>query len=312
MTENPWPLWKEVTDSFGGSGKWEAAFTLGSSAASRRRTRWAAREIAPTTVLLEPECPEAACTAIVARHRPRPPTTTSSSPVADHHPRGSGRGPIGKVGAGPTEAAGVLVHVQQNGETAVQVSGTTVEVGGDVAEHRGGELGIGTSPAEERPVHHFPTGRGEGPGGLVAVRGCVHARVQRPPLPRTAAGDLHQQPHQVPGVVVQAAVWQGAGGEPVLQHAQDGAVVIDSSSARVPDQLLGKLDHGRRTGLDGLRQVLAHGFSPPHQLCHTGSARTASIVSTGRTDSHASRPWWTSPTAASRLSRTPRSNSSAS
>lgn len=48
------------------------------------------------------------------------------------------------------------------------------------------------------PSTTSPLAGGEGPGGLVAVRGCVHARVQRPPFPRTAAGDLHQQPHQCP------------------------------------------------------------------------------------------------------------------
>jgi hypothetical protein len=117
--------------------------------------------------------------------------------VADHHPGGAGRLRVGEVGAGAAEATGVLVDVQEHGEPAVQGLGVGREVGGDVAEHRRGELGVRSFSAEDPAVRYVP-GRGrEGPGNLVPVRGGVHTRVQRPPGARTAAGDLHQQPHQL-------------------------------------------------------------------------------------------------------------------
>lgn len=60
--------------------------------------------------------------------------------VADHYPlRPCCLGAV-QVGECTAERAGVLVHVEEHGQPAGECPGFIAQVGGDVAEHGGGEL----------------------------------------------------------------------------------------------------------------------------------------------------------------------------
>ncbi|ELS50651.1 putative Peptidase dimerization [Streptomyces viridochromogenes Tue57] len=81
---------------------------------------------------------------------------------------------------------------------------------------------------------------GEGPGPLVPVRRGVDAGVQGPPAAGPPARDLDRQSDGVARVAVQAAIRQPPPGEPVLQDAEDGPVVVDPGAAGAADQPLGE------------------------------------------------------------------------
>jgi hypothetical protein len=154
-----------------------------------------------------------------------------------------GRRRVGQVGAGATEAARVLVHVEEYRQPAAQGAGVGVQLVRDPAEHRRGQLGVGGAPAAQPAVDDLAGVRRERPGALVAVGGGVHAGVQRPPGARPPALDLHEQPDDPAPLVVQPPMRQLTLREPVLQHGEDGAVVVDAGAARAADQLPGEVDH---------------------------------------------------------------------
>jgi hypothetical protein len=85
-----------------------------------------------------------------------------------------------EVAFGAAEVAGVLVDVEEQVQAAVQVAGRGGQAGGDVAEDRDAGFGIGAAASPQPAAFDDPGCWWVGPGGLVAERCGVQARVQDP------------------------------------------------------------------------------------------------------------------------------------